>query len=198
VGEGASSRLVGFVSDETERGDLQDRLLASGGAAKVDVEIEPGSSSICRLAETLAGRSLPAPQRMLRLEPDVDRLRDGDKFKIIIDAPDIDSMVSVHYLDAGGAVHTLFPSAYQTLALVGPGEELAVLAFDDLDLWEVSPPLGREAILLLAQTDELLLPLYEGSEPLDTFLARLQAALGSPADFSKPLASMLVLETSER
>lgn len=194
--DGGAPKIMGIASDEAVRSQLIASLGTSTSLIGVKVEIEPQESLICRLVQTLAGRALPAPDRMVRLEPDVDRMVEGDRFKILIEAPTVDSHVSVHYLNAEGMVYTLFPSTYQTATLVEGGARLSVASLENFDEWEVSPPLGREAVLLLAGVSAPLLRQAGDSETIGDFVQRLDAALGSAGEASRPLASLLVLETS--
>ncbi len=178
----------------TEQPSLQDLATSLPRSPALDLaDVSPGSTQ-CNLLDLLAGHTTPNPVSLVRLaSPNQDRrVAAADGMTLLVNRPDQPSWITVDYLMADGGTYHLVDIKGASARPEPAGGNFI------LRLPELSPPFGREMIVVTASPARLFDKPRPQSEPTPAYLDALGRALRAARGPRTPLASVLPIETVDR
>ena len=178
----------------TEQPSLQDLATSLPRSPALDLaDVSPGSTQ-CSLLDLLAGHTTPNPVSLVRLaSPNQDRrVAAADGMTLLVNRPDQPSWITVDYLMADGGTYHLVDIKGASARPEPAGGTFI------LRLPELSPPFGREMIVVTASPARLFDKPRPQSEPTPAYLDALGRALRAARGPRTPLASVLPIETVDR
>ena len=184
----------------TDNSALHQRTLAEFsailGSANLVVDQASSDSSMCSLANALAGQALPAPRRMIDITPPSHQLYEGDTFELSITPPANAGHITLFHIDSNAMVSELFAADDQSWWLFMEHGQIKVKSDAEDGRWQVYRPLGTEVLFVLATNASARLSI-DAPQPLGMFLGRLIATLAQE-EGTWHLASLLQFETLPR
>ncbi len=199
---GGKQQILGYVSRDQDVLHLKQTLASEPEFADINVSIQTYIWPYCELLQTLSPyvqsmNNAPTGVSVLPLG-DSFNFREGDDLKLDIVSPGYDSHVYVDYYPQDGGVVHLYPNTVLT-ANTASGNSRFVIGdvSQGGQKWTVSPPFGREMIVVMAAKQAL----FPDDQRVDVeqaaaYLRRLKA--GMQGKDSASLSADYIFITTEK
>lgn len=178
---GSEPAISGFVGSYADAQRLSDHAAAIGAQTEITVRPWPQCEALMTLDKAL---SMSAGLNV-KIKSKRGQLQEGDNVTIFVTAPNYPSFLHIAYIQADGSVVNLFQTDNLLLRANSPAAQI-VIGGEQGPRITVSPPFGREMVLVLASRS----PLFTAPRPLveteRDFLTALRKAVNLKASSSAP------------
>jgi Sel1 repeat-containing protein len=178
-----------------------EKLLEQRG---VTAELTPLAPALCRVLDliaTAAGKDQPAPEVVLRDPKGLPKEVFRDQDYLVIELPPLpeEHFAAVDYFVHDGSVVHMLPSLAYPRNRLSAGEGLRLgQPGAGGQVWQISPPFGRDLLVVFTSGRPLYQDKRPGVEPIDGYLDFLRGRLAAAAPEDPIRIGYRVIQTESR